>query len=504
MSEIGINRKNLEQRAKLLSKADADTDFRRQVYTACTENIEFWINNFVWTYDPRRRGSRIIPFTMFQKQQEYIQWRIGIANQEENGLIEKSRDMGVSWLNVCHQAHQFIFLEGFKGTFGSRKSDFVDRLGDMDSLLEKVRFILKRLPAWMRPQNYTAGYMKIINHENGSTITGESGDETGRGGRATIYDYDEFAFVNRAEKAEAGISQNANVIFYTSTPNGPGNLFYRKRMAGNISVFTFNYWEHPGKNEQWLEQQEKKYDKVLVAREILIDYLASVENVTIDGSHVKAAIELYLPTSGPRIAGLDVAAGGAAKNVFIYRNGPNIRFIESWEEGTTFQTAHKTKMLCEQHEIYQLNYDANGVGAGVTGDLRAMADDRKLNFLVGGVMSGGAASDTIYPEFDDRQGRDIFADLRSEVWWLLRRRFERTYEYVKGIALYEPEELISIPNHPQLIVELSTPKWGFNSRGLIKIESKKDMSSRGIKSPDYADALMMSEANMIETYDPWW
>lgn len=504
MPDLKINRENLELRDRLIQRASYEEGFRRQVYTACANSLEFWIEHFVFTYDPRRKESRVVPFTLFPKQKEYLQWRLGIAERDENGLIEKSRDMGVSWLNVCHHTWQWVFYPGFKGTFGSRKADFVDRLGDMDSLLEKVRFIIKRLPPWMRPSKYTAGHMKIINLDNGSMITGESGDETGRGGRATIYDYDEFAFVARPEKAEAGISQNANCIFYTSTPNGPGNLFYQKRMSGTISVFTFNYWDHPGKDENWLKAQQKKFDKVLIAREILIDYFASIENVVIDGQHVKAAIGLQLTGGGMKVAGLDVAAGGTAKNVFIFKQGPFVRHIEHWEEGTTYQTAHKAKMLCHQHEIQQLQYDANGVGAGVTGDLRAMADGKDLGFLIAGVMSGGSATDTTYEEFDDRKGNEIFADLRSELWWLMRKRFERTYEYANGIAYYEMDQMITIPNHPQLIVELSTPKWAFNQVGKIKVESKKDMAKRGVKSPDFADALMFSFATMVDTYTVWW
>ena len=54
--------------------------------------------------------------------------------------------------------------------------------------------------------------------------------------------------------------------------------------------------------------------------------------------------------------------------------------------------------------------------------------------------------------------------------------------------------MISIPDDPQLIAELSLPLYQFTGSGKIRIEGKEDMRRRGVKSPDRADALMYSFA----------
>ena len=48
----------------------------------------------------------------------------------EDGLVEKSRDMGVSWLCVATAIWMWTFHEGAVVGFGSRKEDYVDKLGD--------------------------------------------------------------------------------------------------------------------------------------------------------------------------------------------------------------------------------------------------------------------------------------------------------------------------------------------------------------------------------------
>jgi hypothetical protein len=57
---------------------------------------------------------------------------------------------------------------------------------------------------------------------------------------------------------------------------------------------------------------------------------------------------------------------------------------------------------------------------------------------------------------------------------------------------HPPEEMISIPNCPDLIAEVSAPLAFRTETGKVKIESKKDMARRGVKSPDHADALVLA------------
>jgi phage terminase large subunit len=55
---------------------------------------------------------------------------------------------------------------------------------------------------------------------------------------------------------------------------------------------------------------------------------------------------------------------------------------------------------------------------------------------------------------------------------------------------------VSLPNDPTLKAELCALKYLYRN-GLRLIESKDDAKKRGIKSPDFADSLMLTFAEPV-------
>lgn len=485
MTEVFDVKPAIIKRLQILNRAENDADFRALLLARSAKDICFWINTFVVTFDPRRKPSNI-PFDLFLRQEEYLIWRQQRRQLKEHCLVEKSRDCGLSWLNCAAQLHAWLFETGYAGTMGSRKEILVDRIGDSNSLFEKIRMMIMRLPQWMTPK-YTSGYLKIINHDNGSTITGESGYGIGRGGRSSVLDLDEAAFLEQPARIDAAVSQNSDVVVYCSTPNGAGNPFYQKRFSGKIPVFTFRWQSDPRKSQAWYDKQVATLDPVIVAAEIDIDYNASIEGICIPHKWILAAVELDLPRTGDRIGGLDIADEGKDLNVLIVHQGPVVTSVDSWAEGNTTQTAYKALELGRQYGLKHLNYDSGGVGAGVGGTLKSCDT---LPFAINGIISNASPSETIWEDFNDKTSKELFKNLRAELWWLLRRRFEKTYEHVNGERSHPLDELISIPNHATLIAQIGQPLRRFNDSGKIVIESKEDMQRRGVKSPDFGDSLV--------------
>jgi len=463
-----------------------------------THPVDF-INDWVFTYDPRCKPA-VMPFILFKRQEEYVHWLIDRWNNKESGLVEKSRDMGLTWLCMAFSIWVWLFHEETAISFGSRKEELVDKIGDPKCIFEKGRMILKYLPEELLPAGFDhkkhCPYMKFLNPENGSTITGEAGDNMGRGGRSTLYFKDESAFYERPERVDAAISQNSDVKVDVSTPNGEGNPFWRKRHSGKIPVFTFHWRDDPRKDDAWYQKQLNELDAVTVAQEIDINYAAAIDNVTIPSAWVRAAVDLKLPAEGSNFAGLDVADDGADFNALIIRKGVVIQHIEKWKEGNTTQTARRAYNKCEELGVDWLGYDSIGVGAGVKGEFWSLAEKGRSKFDIDGIGFGDSPSRARYS--DEKPNEDLFMNLKAELWWKLRRRFERTYEHVKGIKEWPTDDLISIPNHPELISELSRPLFEKGETGKIQIEPKAKMKKRGIASPNLADALIYSFANNIK------
>lgn len=456
----------------------------------CRNDIVHWVRQWVWTYDPRESSSTL-PFDPFPKQEEFLRWIEDHERRQRGGLVEKCRDAGVTWCCSLYAVHRWLFREGFAAGFGSRKVEYVDNKNDPKCIFEKLRFLVDNLPAWMMPAGWNrekhACFCKLINPANGATITGEGGDNIGRGGRTTIYFVDEAAFLERPRFIDRALSMNTRVRIDVSTPNGPGNPFFTKRFSGKVDVFTFQWRDDPRKTDAWYAEMKETHDAVLVAQEIDIDYTASIEGICIPAAWVRAAVNLDLPESGPLIGSLDVADEGANSNVFTTRRGPVVRRPIAWNGLNTTETAHKAADLAESLGVEELFFDSNGVGAGVRGTWESSG--RELKFIPTPVNTGLPPTDTYWP--DGRTSGEKFKNLRAEIAWLVRRRFEKAYEHVEQGVEHPPEEMISIPNDPNLIAQLSLPLVEHTDTGKVQLESKKSMRKRGIPSPDYFDSLCL-------------
>lgn len=452
--------------------------------------IDF-INDWMFTYDPRKKPA-MRPFILFKRQRELIDYFQGRYDAKEDGIIEKSRTMGATWLSMAYAIWMWLFIRGSKISFGSRKESLVDRLGDPDSIFEKGRLIVGHLPNCFLPTDFDISkdmpFLRFRNHENGNVIAGEAGDNIGRGGRSSVYFIDEAAFLERADRIDAAVSENTEVQLMISTPNGTGNPFYRKRVGGKISVFTMHWRSHPEKDDEWYAKQCEKRSKVIIAQELDIDYNASVEDIFIPAEWVRASVDLMIPAEGEMKAGLDVADEGDDSNAMAIGKGSVIGRVLEKKEGNTTQTARWAYAVSRDNGVTRLNYDSIGVGAGIKGEMSVLDTDR-IGLTVSGVNVGFApTTGSVEP---GKKNKDMFANLKAELWWTARKRFEATYKHVKGIKKATPDQMLSIPDDGQLINELSQPKMIFGENGKIKVESKKDMKKRGIKSPNKADALIL-------------
>jgi hypothetical protein len=175
--------------------------------------------------------------------------------EAEDVLIEKSRDMGASWVVCATFEWAWHFREMLSFLLVSRNENLVDDMTDPDSLFWKLRFLLDKLPAFLRPR-YTPNKLRLHNEDSGSTIDGESttGD-VGRGGRRTAILLDEFGSFEsvRPGSGKRALSATADTTrcrVFNSTPKGTANAFYQRRQQMTSSggkVLRFHWSQHPVK-----------------------------------------------------------------------------------------------------------------------------------------------------------------------------------------------------------------------------------------------------------------
>ena len=168
--------------------------------------------------------------------------------------------MGLSWLSVALACVLCITHDGLVIGFGSRKEEYVDKIGSPKSLFFKARMFLQLLPPELRggyEQGVTDPHMRIRFPNTGSIVVGEAGDGIGRGDRASIYFVDEAAFLERPQLVESSLSQTTNCRLDISTPNGLANPFAEKVRSGKFDTFIFHWRDDPRKDDEWYRKQKE-------------------------------------------------------------------------------------------------------------------------------------------------------------------------------------------------------------------------------------------------------
>lgn len=490
------------------------------------------VNDWGQTYDPRNADiglPTVMPFVLFPKQMEWMKWAHGLWKQRKDGVTEKSRDCGVSWLSVGLGCAIGLTHDTVNIGYGSRKQEYVDKKGAPKALFWKAREFLKRLPP-----EITGGWNdrrdsieNLIRLPTGSTLSGEVGDSIGRGDRAAIYFVDEAAHLEHPETVDQGLSATTNCRIDISSANGTDNPFYDKiERFPPEQKFTFHWRDDPRKDQAWYDNECLRLDPVTVAQEIDINYAASQTGTIIPPEWVKAAIDADkilsaagLVFSGKRRGALDVADEGPDLNAFAQCEGVIVEDVREWsgKGSDPFATVQHSFLLCDEFNLDSFHYDADGIGANVRGDARVLNEKRgeskvrlitvepfrgsgavhKPDAPVPTAFKGGSARGAM-----ERKNGDFFLNAKAQAWWELRIRFQRTFRAVQAVKAgeridYAADDLIvlssKITDLGKLERELSQPTYTQTTAGKIIVDKapKDPTTGRARKSPNKGDAVMI-------------
>lgn len=486
------------------------------------ENPWDFITDWGMTFDPRRLDEGLypnIPFVMWEKQTDFLHWVMRQWKAKEYGIVEKSRDCGVTWLAVGFAVTCWLFIPGFSVGFGSALEGKVDTKGNPDCIFEKIRFFVVNIPKIFMPVGYIerihSGFMKLVNPENGASITGDCGDNIGRGGRKSIWFIDEASHIEHQLLVDHALSAATNCHIDISTYSGNGNLFYKKSMKFDKTrhKFIFDWRDDPRKDDAWYAKQVREKDPITVAQEIDRDPNASATDVFIPSKWVKAAIDLHkllkVPTTGIRVTSFDPADVGDARAV-VCRYGYVITMAELKKDGDITQAIPWAYEKAYYHQSDLLIYDADGMGAPAMKLTMKMYAAGRLAVVPfygsGEVMQkeNRYGEKPGEPDKTLKKNKDLFVNYRAQAATWMRDRFEKSYNVRQeieagGVATaVNVNDIISIDSECidqfTLVAELSRPRRIYTNNGKIRVESKKEMKARQIDSPNLFDACMMAIA----------
>jgi phage terminase large subunit len=504
-------------------------------YGRNADTMATFIDSWGYTVDPRLLSegkNPVCAFTLFPKQREMIKWLIGCWLASKPGVVVKSRDVGASWVAMALLATLCIFRNGFAAGVGSAVEIKIDRSGDPDTLFYKIRSFLEHLPA-----EFNAGFNidqcsadKRVNFPlTGSSITGEAGDQAGRGGRKAIFIVDESAHFEHPKIIDKNLSANTKCRIDMSSVNGMANSFYTRAHNPAIERFDFTWRDDPRKNYEgsnWYTTQQAELDEVVLKQEIDCDFAASLEGVCIPSIWVQAAIDIdkFLGIdmeAGAWRAALDIADRGNDKCALVLTKGRKYMFAAQWsgKASDTGYSVQRAFSICEAYGITALDYDADGMGgAAVHSDARLINEARgetqtKLKdptpgeyFAHGtiGTYPYRGSEAVVRPEAivpgTKRKAKDLFTNRKAQTWYEGRLGFFNAWKARNGKP-YDPLRMICIagdlanedgkPSLRDLLVsQLSQATVKETIAGKIQIDKAPD----DVASPDVADAALMTTA----------
>lgn len=259
MAGYKTRRGNLLFRKRVLELAIEKEDYAQQLWIMCSRDLLFFVNTFIFTYDPRLIPQKIpeIPFITFEYQDVAFDRILMAITNKHDQLTEKSRAMGATWKYLMVFTWMFIFVPYAAFRLLSRNEDLVDKDEDPDCLFWKIEFALDHLPEFLKPE-YNDVHLHIKNLDNEATIDGcTTTSDAARGGRCTAMFPDEFAAVPDGDGMLASTRDVTQCRLFNSTHHGAGSAFYRLSQ-GSISKLTVHWSLHPLNNRGLYYSKNKK------------------------------------------------------------------------------------------------------------------------------------------------------------------------------------------------------------------------------------------------------
>lgn len=496
-----------------MSLSDAD---RESALRYLVENFEVWSAHCGKILN---KAGKLVPF-QWNRVQRYIHERLEQQLAEVGyvrALILKGRQGGGSTYIGARFYHKTSTTPGEHAFIVAHEDKATSNLFNM------VKRYHDHNPVAPSTKASNAQELVFGSLDSGYKLATAGSKDVGRSNTARLFHGSEFAFWANAQSHLAGIGNTipsgaegaGTEIILECTANGLGNAFHTMWQAAEagdgeyIAIFVPWFWseeyrtpvradfelsdedrQYMAAYELSMEQMQWRANKIREygpGYEWLFDqeypatpalaFRSPTGKPLINPTHVMAAVNSDFRTrEGALVIGCDPASDGVDpsetrdRTAIVFRQGRTVFRCEHYRDYNTLQVAN---LLSEYNDTYKpdaIFIDKGGIGAGIYDTLVSR------NTPVHGVMFGSSPNDT-----------ERYLNKRAEMWWLMKEWLENAP--------------CRLPPDPALIADLSAPQPIERHDRKKQLESKKEMAKRQIRSPDCADALALTFAEIVTPRD---
>jgi len=203
--------------------------------------------------------------------------------------------------------------------------------------------------------------------------------------------------------------------------------------------------------QAWIDDYGEDSDFVRVRVKGQFPRVGDSQFISTEAVEMAMQREIEPNDTDPIVIGVDVARFGDDQSVVIVRHGRKVVEIRSYRELDLMQMAARVVEAIDEYKPHTTFVDGAGLGAGVIDRLR------QLSYRCIEVQAGSRPFDP-----------DKYVNLRAEMWWKMREWIEHA----------------DLPDHDQLLYDLTGIEYGYDERMRVRLEKKSDMKKRGLPSPD--------------------
>lgn len=459
----------------------------------------------------RTKSGHIEKFSL-NEAQNYLHGRLEQQKKETGkvrALILKGRQQGCSTYVGGRFYHRTTHYRGIRSFILTHEQEATANLFEM---VERYHELME---PDMKPQTGASNRKELIFDllDSGYRVGTAGTKGVGRSSTIQLFHGSEVAFWPHAKTHAAGILQtipdaDGTEVILESTANGLGNYFHetwQQALVGAndyIPIFIPWFWQHEyqrsaegidltdeeieyqGLHGLSLEQISWRRKKIIDLGDPLLfkqEYPATAQEsfqTTGIESFIRSEEVLrarkqkpYYSDFGAIVAGFDPARDGDDRDTFIYRRGITAWGLEynNFNEFPQKVAYCKKKLECKDPYITKLFIDYGGSGWEIAGMLREEGFKDRIAVI----------------NFGSESSKEAYLNKRAEMYGEAKK------------WLYDKNEPPSIPDDDSLHADLTATTFTYNSKNKIKLERKAEIKKRLLRSPDSADALVLTFAQTI-------
>jgi len=482
----------------------------------------------------RTKESEIINFPGFNRAQRYAHGLIERQLRDTGkvrAIILKGRQQGFSTYTAVRYYRKATLHRAINVYILSHEQTASDALFGLVDRFQKFSPIAPRVGV------SNAKELVFDRLDSSYTVATAGQKAGGRSKTTTLYHGSEVAFWQSAKDHFASSVQTVpdlpgTEIILESTANGASGEFYERwhrAIAGEgdyIPIFIPWFWQEEyqrtppagfelsaeagdtGMSEREYAELFKLTDAQMAWRRAKVDELGGVRifdqeypgspDLAFQSSDPKKALiqPIHLLRArkrkagggvGPLIIGADPSGPGKDRFAVAARQGLELLWAEARKMPDTAEAVLWLRALIDDHAPDRMFVDLGNIGHAIVSLLRGIQerapDGRTYAEIVRGVNFGGTSQAKLArPKVPGPRNR------RAEMW-------DRTRQWL------ELDEGVKIPDMDALQADAMGPHIKPLVSGDFLLESKEQMASRGVRSPDYWDAVALTFAESERILD---